>query len=104
MSVVIHMDSADFGRLLKASAPRTAMRISPGRFEAGPGGEVNADWPWTAICWLGHDYAAVIIARAFLAALGYQHEVLWDTSAPMDQPPRGWCILTDCDLARAPAP
>jgi hypothetical protein len=95
MSVVIHMDAEDFGRLVKKSASRAVMKIGPGRFEAGKDGEVNADWDWSVICWLGHDYAAVILARAFLAARGCQYEVLWDTAAPMDQPPRGWCILTD---------
>ena len=95
MSVVIHMEPYDFQRLLKSSLNRAAMKISPGRFEAGADGEVNADWDWTTIYWLGHDYAAVILARAFLAAFGCKYEVLWDTSAPMDQPQRGWCILTD---------
>lgn len=104
MSVVIQMDAGDFGELLKASGDRAAMKITPGRLEAGTGGEVNADWDWTTIYWLGDNYAAVILARAFLAAYGYRYEVLWDTSHPMDQPPRGWCILTDYDLHRAPVP
>jgi hypothetical protein len=103
MSVVIQMDAEDFGRLLKGSADRAVMKISPGRFAAGRDGEVRImppDWDWTTIYWLGHDYAAVILARAFLAAYGYRYEVLWDTSAPMDRPQRGWCILTDYDQHR----
>lgn len=104
MSVVIQMDAEDFGRLVKESSVRAVMRIGPGRFEAGEDGEVNADWDWTAIYWLGHDYAAVILARAFLAAFGYQYEVLWDTSRPMDRPQRGWCILTDYDQPPAQSP
>ena len=95
MSVVISMEADDFERLLKSSADRAAMTIGPGRFEAGADGEVNADWDWSVIYWLGHDYAAVILARAFLAAYGYRYEVLWDTSRPMDRPQRGWCIITD---------
>ena len=102
MSVVIQMDADDFERLLKVSCDRAVMTIGPGRFEAGQGGEVNADWDWTTICWLGHDYAAVILARAFLAANGCKYEVLWDRSAPMDQPQRGWCILTDYKEGQRP--
>ena len=104
MSVVIQMDAADFEHLLRESADRAAMTIGPGRFEAGTDGEVNADWDWSVIYWLGRDYAPVILARAFLAAYGYKYEVLWDTAAPMDQPQRGWCILTDYDQHRAPVP
>jgi len=103
MSVVIHMEPEDFEHLLKESADRAVMKIGPGRFEAGQDGEVNADWDWSVIYWLGHDYAAVILARAFLAAYGYKYEVLWDTSRPMDRPVRGWCILTDYDQHRHPA-
>lgn len=103
MSIVIHMEPDDFEHLLKTSYGRAAMTIYPGRFDS-PGGEVNADWDWSVIYWLGHDYAAVIFARAFLAAYGYRYEVLWDTSAQMDQPPRGWCILTDYDLRQVPVP
>lgn len=100
MSVVVHMEPDDFERLLKEKCTNPVMRIDPGRFEAGENGEVNADWDWSVICWLGRDYAAVILARAFLAAYGYRYEVLWDTAARMDQPPRGWCILTDYDDRR----
>ena len=60
MSVVMQMDAEDFGRLVKESRDRAIMKIPAGRFEAGKGGEVNAEWDWTAIYWLGHDYAAVI--------------------------------------------
>ena len=98
MSVVIQMDAEDFGRLVRNSCERSAMKIGARRFRTAQDGEVlviSPDWDWTAIYWLGHDYAAVILARAFLAAYGCKYEVLWDTSAPMDQPQRGWCILTD---------
>ncbi len=103
MSVVISMDAEDFRRLLKESRPRAAMKIGPGRFKTARDGEVlvgQPDWDWTAIYWLGHDYAAAILARAFLSAYGCKYEVLWDTSAPMDQPQRGWCILTDYEQQR----
>ena len=95
MSVVISVDAEDFKRLVKLGAVKPVMTISPGRFEGSADGEANTDWDWSAIYWLGRDYTAVILARAFLAAYGYRYEVLWDTSRPMDRPQRGWCIITD---------
>lgn len=104
MSVVIQMDAEDFRRLVKTYADRTVTRVTQGRFDAGDGGAVNASWDWHLVYWLGHDYAAVVLARAFLAAYGYQYEVLWDAGEDEDEPPPGWCILTDYDQRRALAP
>ena len=95
MSVVIHMDAHDFERLLKASAGRAAMTIDPGRFEVDRGGELNPEWGWSTIYWLGHDYAAVILARAYLEGGGYLCIVAWDSAGPVLDGPRGWCILSN---------
>ena len=98
MSVVIQMDAADFRRLVKTYADRTVTQVTAGRFDTGHGGAVNAAWDWRMAYWLGRDYAAVILARAFLAAYGYMHEVLWDAGEDEDEPPPGWCVST-CVMA-----
>ena len=46
--------------------------------------------------WLGENYAAVIFARAFLAARGFDYEVLFDTASDEAGGPMfGYVIVTD---------
>ena len=45
---------------------------------------------------VGGNYAAVIFARAFLAARGFEYEVVFDTASDEpDGPMFGYVILTD---------
>jgi hypothetical protein len=66
-SVVIQVDAADFWRLCENSAPGD-VRAQPGRFEAAEGAAMGPVREWRRAYWLGTGYAAVIFARAFLAA------------------------------------
>lgn len=101
MSVVISMDADDFQRLLKISSTRPAMTIEPGRFQTANGGPMDANWDWSAIYWLGHDYTGMILARAFLASRGYLYKEGWDTAGE-ESGGRGWCIFTDYNQHRQP--
>ena len=94
-SVVIQVTAADFMRLCENSAPGD-VTAQPGRFEVV---DADADDPprtWHRAYWLGQNYAAVIFARAFLAARGYGYAVLFDTASDEEDGPMfGYVILTD---------
>jgi hypothetical protein len=54
------------------------------------------DYPWERIYWFGREYAAVLLAQAFLKSLGHVYEVLWDNGHEWDSDiPFGYVILTD---------
>ena len=94
MSVVINMDAADFEQLLKMTSTRPTMTIDPGRFQTAGGTEMNMDWGWSVIHWLGRDYTPVILARAFLESRSRLYKVAWDTAGEVPGG-RGWCIFTN---------
>lgn len=99
--VAVRMDPGDFSRLYKDYDDRDPGTLARGRFWAGPEREVNGDWDWRRVYWFGENYAAVLLARAFIAALGWEHEVLYDNSSYRgDGPARGWCILSDYEGQR----
>ena len=94
-AVVIQVTAADFGRLCENSGA-WGLGDGSGRFESLD----RAHCPpsarqWGRIYWLGRDFAAVIFARSFLAARGYDYEVLFDTASDEDGPMYGYVILTD---------
>ena len=93
-AVVVQVTAADFGRLCENSGEWQGWQAHTGRFEG-----VDAADPsrrqWQRIYWLGRDFAAVIFARAFLAARGYDYEIAFDTASDEDGPMYGYVILTD---------
>jgi hypothetical protein len=96
-SVVIQVTAADFMRLCENSAPGD-VTAQPGRFEVvdADAGDPGSPQAWHRAYWLGRNYAAVIFARAFLAARGYGYAELFDTASDEpDGPMFGYVILTD---------
>ena len=91
ITLKIVMDDADFGYLTQNSAEwgtGFAGQVAGGRFETGA-----HDVPltsWKRAYWLGDSYTSVILARAFLAAWGYDCQVLIDQASDGE-----WVILTD---------
>ena len=85
-SVVIQVSAADFERLCRRS----------GRFESLDDAGPSSARQWQRIYWLGDSFTAVIFARSFLAARGYDYEVLFDTASDEGSNRMyGYVILTD---------
>ena len=95
-AVVIQVTAEDFSRLCENSMLWAGGRWDDqsGRFEDLNGGTPSTR-QWKRIYWLGPDYTAVIFARAFLNARGFDHEILYDTASDQGRPMYGWVILTD---------
>ena len=95
-AVVIQVSARDFSHLAESSGAWADLVIeAPGRFEDEDGGPPSFR-DWRRIYWFGRGFTAVIFARAFLAARGFEYEVLRDTaSAEPGGPEFGWVILTD---------
>ena len=94
-SVVIQVTAADFGRLCENSSAWAGSGMPLRRFESLDDSEPSS-WQWKRIYWLGDNYTAVIFARAFLAARGYDYEVLRDTASDEGSNRMyGYVILTD---------
>lgn len=99
--LMVHMDAADFERLRKDwSARHPGMLRRAGRFTAGSGRELNADWDWSEVHYFGEDYAALLLARAYIAAYGFRAQVAYDNHGDDEGLPNGWCILTDYEEQR----
>ena len=92
--IQIAMDDTDFGYLLHNSAKwadsagEWEPQLRNGRFTASEPGVLTGHWKMAY--WIGSDYTAVILARAFLAAWGYECQILTDEASG-----GGWVILTD---------
>jgi hypothetical protein len=96
-AVVIQVTAEDFMRLCENSAPGDVTGQA-GRFEVidADAGDPDSPQKWHRAYWLGQNYAAVIFARAFLAARGFGYCVLFDTASDEpDGPMYGYVILTD---------
>jgi hypothetical protein len=94
-SVVIQVTAEDFMRLCENSAPGDVTGQA-GRFEVVDADAGDSPQEWHRAYWIGQNYAAVIFARAFLAARGFGYAVLFDTaSEEPDGPMYGYVILTD---------
>jgi len=95
-SVVIQVTAADFGRLCENSGEWSHLNEPLGRFEAMDDAGPPSFREWKRIYWLGDSFTAVIFARAFLAARGFDYEVLYDTAADEGSSRMyGYVILTD---------
>ena len=94
-AVVIQVTAADFGRLCENSGAVSSAWYPPGRFEALDTAAGQSSRQWRRIYWLGGSFAAVIFARAFLAARGFEYEILFDTASDEGGPMYGYVILTD---------
>lgn len=99
-SVVIQVTADDFGRLW-VNFGDWGLGDGSGRFEDLDGGQPSSR-QWQRIYWLGASFTAVIFARAFLAARGYEYEVAFDTASDEPGGPMfGYVILTDYDADNA---
>ena len=93
-TVVVQVTAADFERLWENSATGDVVN-QIGRFEVVEAAE-RPGTEWKRIYWLGQGYAPVIFARAFLAARGFDYEVLYDTATGNEGGPMfGYVIVTD---------
>ena len=97
-TVVVQVTAADFERLWENSATGDVVN-QIGRFEVVEAAE-RPGTEWKRIYWLGQGYATVIFARAFLAARGFDYEVLYDTACDeyargIVRPMFGYAIVTD---------
>jgi hypothetical protein len=94
-AVVIQVTAADFGRLCENSCARADLSEQPGRFEALGAAVPRSFREWRWAYWLGGSFTAVIFARAFLAARGFDYEILFDTAEHPNGAMYGYVILTD---------
>ena len=99
-AVVVQVTARDFTRLCENSGRWAPWERPEARFEAvnGEVGEPSGRWEW--IYWLGDNYAAVIFARAFLAARGFEYEVVYDLAQHPDGAYLGYALLTDYEEER----
>jgi hypothetical protein len=92
-TIAVAITAEDFGYLCEESLPwkpGAAGTIGMDRFE---GDQPSRDWKH--IYWLGQNYAAVVLARAFLAANGYECQMLFDAAEHPNGQSLGWVLLTD---------
>ena len=100
-AVVIQVTARDFEQLWENSGEWADLNKPMGRFEALDSDEGPSFREWRRIYWFGGTYMAVIFARAFLAARGFEYEVLWDGASDEPGGPHfGWVILTDYEEVR----
>lgn len=66
------------------------IQVFDGRFEAAGKAGQEPGMHWRRAYWMGPEYTAVILARAFLQAKGFDCEVVFDLAGPGQ-----WMILTD---------
>lgn len=92
----ISMTADDFQRLTENSMrwAGTDWEAQAERFETTGDDEVIR-WDWKMTYGVGQSYAAVILARAFLAAEGYDCQVIWDMAEWPNGEFIGYTILTD---------
>jgi len=65
--------------------------ILDGRFEGDGKAGNSPSHHWQMAYWVGTEYTAVVLARAFLASRTFECQTVWDTAG--DE----WVILTDYD-------
>ena len=95
-TVVIQVTAGDFERLCENSGKWAGSGLPLRRFESLDDSEPSPFSDWQRIYWLGDNYTAVIFARAFLAARGFEYEVLFDTASDEGSNRMyGYVILTD---------
>lgn len=100
--VVLQVTARDFERLCENSGNWADLTPRRDRFEEVEDGAPPFFREWKRVYWLGRDYVTVILARAFLAARGFEYEVLFDAAA--GEPGGlafGYVILTDYEEAAA---
>lgn len=99
-AVVVQVTAADFWRLCEGHGA-WGLGDGSGRFENLDDGGPPSSRQWQRIYWLGDQFAAVVFARAFLAARGYDYEVLFDTASDEGSNRMyGYVILTDYEEER----
>lgn len=103
-AVVIQVNAADFDRLCQNSGKWADLNEPLGRFEGLDDDRIPPTWAWQRIYWLGDSFTAVIFARAFLAARGFDYEVLYDTAEHPNGQLFGYVILTDYQEVQAVVP
>lgn len=103
MSIVISMDAEDFERLCENSGKWAGWTPPACGFETMDISEPPSFREWRRIYWLGGNFTAVIFARAFLAARGFDYEVLFDTAEHLNGQLYGYVILTDYEEGQAGA-
>ena len=100
-SVVIQVTAADFERLCENSGAWAGRGWQLARFESLDSAGPPSSREWQRIYWLGDNFAAVIFARAFLAARGFEYEVLSDRASDAGSDRMyGYVILTDYEKQR----
>ena len=94
-AVVIQVTARDFERLCENSGEWAGWTPPAGRFEGIDGDLFPTARQWQCVYWVGGDWTAVIFARAFLDARGFDYEVVFDTAENVRGTMYGYVILTD---------
>ena len=96
-SVVIQVSATDFERLCENSGQWAGWTPPAGRFESidTAGNPFPSARQWQCAYWVGDNWTTVIFARAFLAARGFDYEVVYDTAEHPNGRLYGYVILTD---------
>ncbi|SFQ82016.1 hypothetical protein [Amycolatopsis rubida] len=94
--VTITVDATDFEQLWTTCMAWASAGWDTGEQE-GQFEPVQSDaveYGWKHAYWMGGNWASVVLARSFLAAVGHDFQVVADTA---DDPGyRGFVILSDC--------
>lgn len=61
--------------------------------------EEDINWQYRHAFWLGTEWTTVLLARAYLDAVGQPYQVLWDM---VENPDMSWVIITDHEPAGWP--
>ena len=92
----IDISESDFDRLCESSMrwAGTDWAAQDGRFEVSEGPE-HVNWQAKMVYWVGDSSAAMILAREYVKAQGFDVQVLWDMAEHPNGEFLGYALLTD---------
>ena len=94
----IHITQHDFDRLCESSMrwAGNEWEAQDGRFEvSSPTMSEPINWKAKMIYWIGDNPAAMVLAREYVKAQGFDVQVLWDMAQFPDGQFHGYALLTD---------
>lgn len=98
MNISIDMTERDFERITDNSTywakyGEESWVEQQDRFETEPDEALSFDWEM--IYWVGNNGTAVILAKAYLAAIGHGCQIVWDIADQGNNECRGYAVLTN---------
>lgn len=94
----IHLTQHDFDRLTESSTRWAGIdwAAQDGRFEvSSPTMTEPINWKAKMVYWVGNNPAAMILAREYVKAQGFDVQVLWDMAQHPNDDFFGYALLTD---------